>query len=77
MAHTEERHAHPDKTAFQFGGDGFGGVVTVVFERNEFAERAVEFRRAFSMMFDAATIRAALERARRELTQRVRGPADE
>jgi hypothetical protein len=29
------------------------------------------------MMFDAATIRAALERARRELTERVRGPADE
>lgn len=41
------------------------------------AERAVEFRRAFSMMFDPATIRAALERARRELTERVRGPADE
>jgi hypothetical protein len=41
------------------------------------AERAVEFRRAFAMMFDPAAIRAALERARRELAERVRGPADE
>jgi len=41
------------------------------------AQRAIEFRRIFSMLLDPVALMAAWQRARHELHERVRGPTDE